>query len=295
MKPLADQLSAFYSYIKQKGHKPEPITSNFLQSDPEQDMDGTDTNIKFRPSVDEIMRQAKGKWVWGEPEMVEDKDGNPVPKTTKGPVLSIGDLKFSDGDKTEKAMARVGDGAVVKVDRKMPRGAMLGTKEVSTEAGPSASITIGNAVFCERMSVEPRDYIPSKKLDKPKDGKKCTIEEAIANTPKMPPVTYCPPGVASGTAQFSDQFIGMKIGSTGKGGSPHWVDLYTAGVDWVNERKAHDEMTMEDKAVFAAALEASRLADISPGGSTRGAEKRGKRLLIDASKNYAINLQKFGS
>lgn len=304
MTQLADQLTAFLSYVSSPRHKPEPVTSSF-RATPANDNGivarseqlTTEKLLKITPSVEQIVREMKGDWVWNPPE--RDVNGKQLAST--GPLFMIGSLKFSDGKKTEKAYMRGPDGDTIQYDRRMPRGAMLGATEslVEDAGGSSVSITIGNATFCERFGVNGHEYVTGKKRRKGRsytsDESRENLAKAIANTPKMPAVTMCPPGIAAGTAQFSDQFIGMKIGSTGKGGAPSWVDIFMAGEEQKAERMAHDAMTMEDKEVFASVLNAKTLSDISPGGSVQGAIKRGKRVLKAANDNYAANLQKFGS
>ncbi len=306
---LAEQLAAFYTHVNRKDHKPEPVTSSFRTA-PANDNHitakseqlTTEKLLKTTPSVEAILRDMSGDWVWGAPEFgATNKDGTPVQLASTGPLKSIGNLQFSDGKQTEKAYMVGPDGDVIQYDRRMPRGAMLGTTEslVEDAGGSSASITIGNATFSKRFGLENHNYIPGRTRRKGKsytsDESRALIAKAIANTAALPPVVVCPKGMAAGTAQFSDQFIGMKIGSTGKGGAPHWVDIFVAGEEQEAERKAHDAMTMEDKAVFAAAIGAKKLSDISPGGTDRGARKRGVRLLKAANDNFAGNLQKFGS
>lgn len=310
MTKLAEQLTAFLSHVANPSHKPEPVTSSFSMTPANDNHVVAKTEqlfneklLKVTPSVEQIQRAIKEDWVWADPEFSDtekNEDKTPKQLASTGPLKSIGPLHFSDGKKTEKAYMRGPDGDTIQYDRTMPRGAMLGTTEslVEDAGGSSASITIGNATFCERFGLENHEYVPGRRRRKGKsytsDESRELIAKAIANTPVMPPVTICPKGMAAGTAQYSDQFIGMKIGSTGKGGAPSWVDIFMAGEEQKAERQAHAEMTEEDKAVFAAALEAQTLADISPGGSDFRARERGKRLLVAANDNYAAILKKLG-
>lgn len=311
MTKLAEQLTAFLAHVSSPTHKPEPVTSSFSMTPANDNGVVAKTEqlfneklLKVTPSVEQIQRAMEQDWVWSDPELhptKKNKDNTPVQLASTGPLKSIGPLHFSDGKKTEKAYMRGPDSDVIQFDRTMPRGSMLGTTEslVEDAGGSSASITIGNSTFCGRFGLENHEYVPGKRRRKGKsytsDESRELIAKAIANTPVMPAVTVYPKGMAAGTAQYSDQFIGMKIGSTGKGGAPSWVDIFMAGEEQKAERLAHAEMTEEDKAVFAAAIEAQTLADISPGGTIQGARKRGKRLLVAANDNYAANLQKFGS
>jgi hypothetical protein len=305
---LAEQLTAFLAYVTTPDHKPEPLKSSFAFV-PANDNGvvskierlANEKLLKVTPSVEEILRNMKGDWTWGDPEFVVDpKTGEKTQLASTGPLKSIGDLKFSDGKQTEKAHMRGPDGDTIQYDRRMPRGAMLGTTEslIEDAGGTSVAITIGNGAFCERFGVDRHEYVPGGRRRRGRsytaDESKVLLAEAIANTTVLPEVKKLPPGMAAGTAQFSDQFIGMKIGSTGSSGAPSWIDIFMAGVDWEEDRRAHDEMSTQDKSVFAAAMEAQTLADISPGGSTFRARERGKRLLVAANDNYAANLRKLG-
>lgn len=306
MTKLAEQLTAFFSRVTTPDHKPEPITSSFSmtpandnQVKAKSEQLTTEKLLKITPSVEQVVREMAGQWVWSEPEVA------PAGKqlATTGPLASIGNLKFSDGKKTEKAYMRGPDGDTIQYDRRMPRGAMLGTTESLVEpSGANGSIKIGNSVFSQRFKLDNHQYIPSKTRRRGRsytsDESRDLLATAIANTSVMPTVTICPTGMAAGTAQYSDQFIGMKIGSTGKGGAPSWVDIFTAGQEHEAERKAHDEMSMKDKTVFAAAMVAQTFEEVgvAAGQSPLYAKYRGggKRAIIAANDNYAINLQKSG-
>jgi len=267
----------------------------------------TEKLLKITPSIEEIGRAMAGDWLWADPEFhptLTNEDKTPLQLASTGPLKSIGKLKFSDGESREKAYMRGPDGDTIQYDRRMPRGAMLGTTESLVEpSGANGTLKIGNSTFSQRFSVPNHPYIPSKTRRKGRsyssDESRALIAEAMANTPVLPPVTVYQKGLAAGTAQYSDQFIGMKIGSTGKGGAPGWVDIFVAGEEHDAERKAHDEMTMKDKAVFAAAMVAQTFEDVgvAAGQSPLYAKYRGggKRALRAANDNYSANLQKFGS
>lgn len=277
-------------------HNPEPIQSNWVTEPSQAHVEvevratlHTEQYLRVTPSLDEIYRE-----MHHEPERNGD-----------GQIVAIGRLHFSDGTQTEKAFTIGPDGDVIQYDRRMPTGAMLGAEERLTDgAGGNAParVTIGNSTLALRFGVQPVGYIPGGRKRRgtsyTAEQSRALIEQAIANTKTMPEVTRCPPGIANGTAQASDCFIGMKIGSTGKAGAASWVDQFVATQEREIERKAHDEMSTQDKAVLQAALVAGSLAEvgITVGQSPEYARRKGgKHALVAANDNYAINLQKFGS
>jgi hypothetical protein len=311
MTKLAEQLSALLAYRNTPDHSPEPIKSNW-STEPANDNAAmtkverlaNEKLLKVTPSIEEIARNMREDWAWHPPEPSgrnDPKTGEPLNKASTGPLKSIGRLKFSNGTQHEPVLIRGDDGKVERRLMPVRRNAMLGCTETLTDeaGGQGGAVTISNAVFCERMGVERRDFTPSGKR---RPGKSFSpaqsrrmIDEAIANTLVLPSVTKCPPGVASGTAQYSEQFIGMKIGSTGKGGLIHWVDLYTAGLEHEAWVAAAGSLGEKDRAVLDAAMAAGALADIDPGGSDRGARKRGRRALIAANDNLAEYLKNFAA
>jgi hypothetical protein len=289
---LADQLAAVLAHYTRQDHEPEPLVSNFVTT-PANDNRTTvkseglsgELYLKVTPSIEAIMRAARGEWVRNE----------------DGMIVAIGSLRFSDGTQTEKAYMRGPDGDVIQYDRRMPCGSMLGTSEQLTEpmGSGSVSVKISNSDFTERFGVPSRTYIPSGKRRRGRSytalESRAMLDAAYANTKALPEITTCPSGIASGTSAYSDQFIGMKIGSTGKGGAASWVDVFTSVEDHKAWREAHDALSAKDKTVLSRAMNAKTLADISPGGTVRGASKRGKRLLLAANDNYAANLRNTGT
>lgn len=288
---LAEQLQALLAYRNTPDHAPEPLRSNWSVV-PANDNAATarterlanEKLLKVTPSIEEILRNMREDWVW--------KDGR---------VVSIGRLRFSDGAKHEPGYVRGQDGKVERRMVRVPAGAVLGCTETLTEdaGGQPTNITVGNAEFCKRMGVEPRSFIPSGTRRRGKSyspaQSKALIAEAIANTPVMPAVTVCPPGVASGTAQYSDQFNGGKIGSTGKGGLIHWVDLYMAGLEheaWMSAKRdvpAHDRQTLD------AAMTATSLASMGWRGHRRTRERQALKRLVAANDNYFAAYRKISA
>lgn len=291
---LADQLSAVLTYRNTPDHAPEPIQSNWStvpanDNVPAAKREGAkvETLVKVTPSVEDIQRAMRGDWVWN----------------SEGKLVAIGHLRFSDGKQTEPAMVRVADGTIERQWVRVRAGAMLGSTETITDeaGGKSQNVTISNAAFAERMGLPNRNFIPAGRRRKGKSltsaESRALIDAAIANTAVMPQVTVCQPGVASGTAQYSDQFLGMKIGSTGKGGLIQWVDLYVSGLEHQQWMDAVRSLDAKDRSTLDAAMVAGSLADVGVAvGQTRKYatyNKGGKRALLAANDNLAAAIKAY--
>jgi hypothetical protein len=311
---LAEQLTALLEFRNRPDSPPDPLQSSWT-TDPSQVViekaieDDGEPAVKFEedllleitPSIRQIVREVeKGEVTYGTPRGGEKRS----------PVVGIGKLKFSDGEDHERAYKRGIDGEVVAYMRKMPAGAMLGATEKTGAAHGSSSpnvVTISNTNITHRLQpvtgkrIVARGYTPAvRKRRKGRsispDQSRTLIAEAIANTPVLPPVTVCPPGIASGTARYSDQFIGMKVGSTGKGGAPNWVDFYMAGRDHEEWMETIGEVEGKHAAVLNAALSARTLQEVgvAAGQSAKYAAYNGggKRALIAANDNLSAAIKK---
>lgn len=295
---LAEQLAYVLAHRNMPDHEPEPLQSNWITEPAtliEPEVRATvfaEQYLRVTPSLDEIARQMDYPEERAAPE-----DGG-----KRGKIIAIGRLRFSDGTQTEKAFTIGPDGDVIQYDRRMPTGAMLGTEERLTDgAGGNtpAKVTISNSALAERMDVRHVEYIPGKTKRRGKsytaEESRALIAEATANTPVMPPVTKLPPGLANGTARASDCFIGMKIGSTGKGGAPAWQDVFTSLEDRETWHRAHDELSPKDKAVLGKAMTARTIADLGENGHRRTLERQGWKHLIAANDNFAAAIKKHAS
>lgn len=296
---FADAIPAVLEYRNRPDSPPDPLQSSW-STDPSTvipDTDGSSAPAKYEedllleitPSLQQIEREVKtGR----------------VERNADGQIISIGRLKFSDGNQFERAMVNGETGVEAKKVR-MRAGSMLGTTEkVGAPHGGSAPavVTIGNKHFTGFLGGWDKDgdpkhwrpYTPGKlrrgkrKNLNPEQSAQL-IKDAIANTKVMPSVTVCPPGVACGTARFSDQFIGMKIGSTGKGGAPGWVDYFIAGRehdDWMEALSLIEGPAAE---ALATAMSASSFAEVgmAVGQSRSYADKRGggRKALVAANDN----------
>lgn len=293
---LAEQLQALLDYRNRPEDDPEPVQSNWTvvaandNADPEEVVDFSfERHLRMSPSVEEIMRQVAT---------------GPIVRNDAGQIVKIGKLQFSDGTQTEKSYKVGPDGDVIQFDFTMPLGAMLNTREKGEgPAGGKGYSQVdeinSDKFYASTFGTDMPRFV--KRTDR-RNGKSLTaaesrkfIDDAIANTPVMPPVTKCPPGLPCGGPRVADSFIGFKKVSSGQSGSVAWQDIAQTienTVVWRNVRRA---LRSEDIAVLDAAMQATTLADIDPGGSDRGARKRGKRRLIAANDNLATVLKKFAS
>lgn len=298
---FADALSAVLEFRNRPDSPPDPLQSSwstdpatvihdgaFDGEEPAEPM-AEDLLLEITPSIAKIMHEVKV--------------GATVRQGGKNSaIVAIGKLKFSDGTQTEQAMVNGAAGVELKKVR-MWAGAMLGTTEKlgGSHGGSAPSVvTIGNSALCERLGVDHRPYTPA--VRKRRKGKSLTAEQsranldqAIANTAALPPVTTCPPGLANGTARYSDQFIGMKIGSTGKGGAPSWTDEFMAMRDHQDWQAAVREAEPQHIAVITSAMSAKAIVELGDSGHRRTMERQGWRKLTAANDNLAQNKRKFAA
>jgi hypothetical protein len=305
---LAEQLAALLEYRNRPDSPPDPLQSSWgvtpdaviveTESDDGEHVERfeEDLLLEVTPSIREIVRQVSA--------------GDEV-RNENGQIVQIGTLRFSDGEKHERAYKRGPDGDVVGYMRRMPLGAMLGAKEKiggPHAGGPPPNVTISNSNLVALLlgrdeSGQPKNFRPYQagRRDRRRgrsytaDESRVMIAEAIANTKVMPPVTKCPPGVACGTAKYSDQFIGLKIGSTGKGGAPNWVDFFMAGREYDAWMESLAALDGRDAAVLEAAMSARSLKDVgvAAGQTSKYAQFNGggKRALIAANDNLAEKIR----
>ena len=299
---LAEQLSPLLAYRNAPDHPPEPLQSNWSVT-PANDnashvaqMDFKfERELRMTPSVQEIMRQV---------------DLGPVEKNEDGQVVAIGKLKFSDGTQTERAFATGPDGELVQYRRTMEVGAMLNTREqVESMLGGrgfnDVDLDNSNKFYADLFDTPPARFI---KRGKRRSGPSLTaaqsrvmLAEAIANTPNMPAVTICPPGLPCGHEKVGDSFIGYLKPPNGKSGSIAWQDIGQTIENAKIWRKVRAALKTKDLKVIDAAMIAQTLEDVgvAAGQAPNYAKYRGggKRALIAANDNLmaAINRHSSGS
>jgi len=306
---LADQLSAVLAYRNAPDHEPEPIQSNWTvvaandNAAPEEVVDFRfERNLLVTPSVQEIMRQVKaGPVERAEPEV--DDEGKP--KTTRGQIIAIGRLKFSDGKQTERAYTTGPDGDLIQYDRRMEAGAMLHTVESPHEQAGGRGFTDvdlsnSNAFYASVLGTRPARFI---KRSKRRNGPSMTAAEsranldaAIANTAVMPEVKRYPPGLPCGSERVGDSFVGYLKPATGQTGSVAWQDvawtIENAKV-WRNVRRA---LKSKDVAVLDAAMRAHNFEEVGVAAGQRNEyarRKGGRGALIAANDNLAAAIKKY--
>lgn len=299
---LADQLAAIRKLITEPDHTPEPVKTNWsiVPANDNNPEDVADMHVErhwdMSPSPEEIMRQVKA---------------GPEIRNAAGQIIRIGNLRFSDGTQTETGFKLTIDGKVVSHQFAMPAGAMLGTtdKERAVRGGDDTSMAASNAYFGEPKTdktvgglfqaefSKPRGKAPRTKRTGPKTKAEAQqwLADAIANTPVMPAVTKCPDGFPAAPKRLAQLFPGMVKVATGSEGSSAWQDI---ALKRENRKEWHEwveGLSAEDSAVLEAARTARSYADVSPGGTERGARKRGRRALIAANDNLMAAINKLAS
>jgi hypothetical protein len=122
------------------------------------------------------------------------------------------------------------------------------------------------------------------------------IDEAIANTKFMPPVTYLPPGLPCASKRISECFNGMQLAANGESGSIQWQDVSGTIENTAVWKKVMKALGDKDVTALDAAMRAQTLADV---GEAVGQTKKyatynqgGKRALIAANDNLAAAIKK---
>lgn len=291
------EAKAILSYRNHQDHEPEPLRSNWATvpadetvSTAQSEKLSSDFLVETKPSPKKLEKA------------IEAAKNGDIEYYPNGTIARIGTLKFADGKKHCQKVTVIGPfGDVEEEWQLLPGGAMLGCSERLTTAagGQGTAVTLPNDDTCMRMGVAKHTFIPKGTTitgrDYTPEETQAKIDEAIANTAVMPPVTKCPPGIAAGTACYSDQFIGGKIGSTGKGGAVQWYDVFAARRQQIEEREAHDALSTADKRALRAALTAASFEEvgIAAGLSPIYAKKGGgKARLLAANDNLDAALKK---
>lgn len=266
----------------------EPVSTNWSvapanDNEPLLDMH-IDRAREIVPSIAEIMREAKH-----EPTRNE-----------AGQIVAIGKLQFSDGTQTERAYANGPEGKVVRYDARAPVGAMLYTRErLTRERGPAQSPHVPASRLADIMGVPHRSRVPS--AAQPKGGRSRTrseaqadLDQAIANTPVMPVVTKCPPGLPSATDSPADSFLGMTKGKKGESGAVAWEDISSALAEREMWEATIDRLPIKDREVLDEAAGAQNMHAVgrSMGYSGQYSRHAGKRALIAANDNLQRAMKK---
>lgn len=313
-KSLASAMSALLAYRNRPEGDPVPVKTNWSlvasnDNEPEVVADmGYERIIRMTPSVAEIMRQVATNDVEREPpsEMEVVKNGETKTVTVPGAIIRIGRLRFSNGEQAERGYKIGPDGSAVGTEIRMEVGAMLGVRDTQdrTAGGDidASEVSASNAYFNDMFGVKPRRRIPARK-GKKRNGiglshaqAKAALAEAYANTPTLPPVTKCPPGLPSANSRIADSFVGMRKAGKGDTGAMAWESIATALVDREIWAEALAELSERDRKTLDAVAHgrARTLRDLAGKEmSKRGAEYRGMRFLHAANSNLEENLKKF--
>lgn len=278
----------------------EPVASNWNtaandnrptgeDADEEENAYAKEMVREITPSVGQIMKQVNGK-----PPI-----GCDIERNKTGQIVRIGKLRFSDGTQTEQAMMRT-DTGVVEQQVRVRAGSMLNTRErLRKEKGGSQVWGASNKVWVKMLDGKPQaaQGIASGlvRRSKPcgKNQSRAALAEAYANTPVLPAVTKCPPGLPYKPERIADAFLAGKKSRCAGGGSASWQDDASALVSVAAWQTARAEMLKSDVAVLDAALTAKNYGDI--GAVVGKGRKAGPRLLRAANDNLASVIKRFAA
>lgn len=300
-KSLASAMSALLAYRNRPEGDPVPVKTNWSlvasnDNEPEVVADMGYERIQLTtPSVAEIMRQAAT---------------GDVERNESGQVIRIGRLRFSNGSQVERGYKTGPGGEVIAAEIRMPAGAMLGCQDrPHTPVGGGDNpqeVTASNTYFNDMFGVTPRRRIPARK-GKKRNGPgfghaeaKALLAEAYANTPKLPPITKCPPGLPAAGSRIADSFVGMQKTGKGDTGSTAWESIATALVDREIWAEALAELSERDRKTLDTVVHgrARTYEDVGLrlGQGKEYARRKGGKLAIDAANdNLASALNKFAA
>lgn len=313
---LSEQLAALMAYRNRPEGAYEPLGSNWATTPANSNDEDVlafsqERDIRMTPSVDEIMRQVATDDVERAPSRAFEVFEGGVAKKVKipGPIIRIGKLRFSDGTQTEKDYKRGADRSVTEYDRVMPVGAMLGCREKAETAlggrGYSGDyLRRSNEYFAESLDVDvPTRTKRGKRRNGPgfsRDEMQAMLDEAIANTPVMPPVKRYPAGLPAVAERVAENFNGMQTAVGGGSEVPApWQDMVGAIVQREVWDAAMAEMKSEDVATLDVAMDAGTYAEvgIAAGQSPSYADKKsgGRKRLQAANDNLSAALRKYSA
>jgi len=292
-------MSALLAYKNRPEGAPVPVSTNWAivpANDNEPEVTAqmhAERRIQILPTVEEIVRQ------------VESGD---IERNDAGQIIRIGRLKFSDGTQVEAGHKYGPGGEVVSTKQRMPTGAMLGCqeKESRTLGGDEkpSHTKASNNYFLNAFGVSRRERIPSGKKAKrtyqTHAEAKEELAKAYANTPELPPVTYCPPGLPNAGNKIADSFLGMKKTTIGESGSERWQDVSTALIDleiWEQALKSMSERDVQtlDAVAHGRAQNYQHLG-VSIGLQSEYARRKGgKRAMMAANDNLWHAIKKFSA
>jgi hypothetical protein len=303
---MAEQLAAVRAYTKRPEHS-EPLQTNWStvaanDNNPEDMTDmRPERRLRIRPSEPVIDGAISGEVIRG-PDVFSAHFDRMIP----GPIIAIGELRFSDGTQTEKASTYAPDGRIVQFDARMPVGAMLGTQEKQERMLGGDDDTSDLGATCSRVvkwlgAKRTRSRL-KRERDKSKDRNytqaesKAMLEDAWRNTdPAKVRWTFADKAMPWRPSNSTELFLSMVKTTKGESGSVAWQDI----TGHIEERQAWaraiDSLKPESREMLEKVATASSLAEIGGHGHRRSAERRGRRMLMAANDDIAVTLKIFAA
>lgn len=244
---------------------PEPIKTNFMDTDDVSKK--PETRITMRPTVEEIMRQVAA---------------GPVVRNERDQIVSIGKLRFSDGNQYEQALCVGPDGAVAKKVR-MPAGAMLGcTEDNETPLGPGTKPS-ANAYVADLFKMSTPKYKARGALRKgrnySREEARKMLAEAIKNTDTIPPTTRLPDSLPGGTNDIGACFVGLVMQHKGNGGSLGWEDMCSRLIERETYEAQVRALSDDELDTIERLRTAKNMEDIGGSGSVMTKYRRGNKKI----------------
>lgn len=285
-----DTLKTNWSAVEANDNSPEEIMGMSVER-----------RLRIRPTDTDIVDETLGADVVRGPDVYSDHFGRMIP----GPILRIGNVRFSNGTHTEKAYTYGLDGKLTQFDARMPLGAMLGATEKQERMLGGDDDTSERNAMCARivswLGSKRSRSMPKRERDKTKD-KNYTVEEsrkmlaeAMANTdPAKVSWTRAHKAMPWKPSNSTELFLGMVKTTKGESGSVAWQDI----VGHITERevwaKSIDALKPESRATIAALETAQNTAAIGMLHGKRGSQAWavGKAKLIAANDDLMAAINK---
>lgn len=310
---MAEQLAPMRQILNQPEHI-EPLQTNWStvaanDNNPEDMIDmRPERRLRIRPTEPAMDAEIAGEIVRGETVRGETVWSEHFQRYVPGPIVAIGDLRFSDGTQTEKAFTYGPDGRLIQYDARMPLGAMLGTQEkqermLGGDAGGS-DLSATSSRIVKWLGAKRSRSRPKFKRDRSKDKNYtraeslAILEEAWRNTdPAKVRVTVADKGMPWRPSNATELFLSMMKTTKGESGSVSWQDISGHIVDREENARATEKLKTETKATLEALKTASSMADIGKAHGKRGRQAWtvGKAKLLAANDDIMTTVRKMAA
>lgn len=306
---IADQLSALKAYRSRPeiDAPVESVKTNWStvaanDNNPEEIMGmHVERRLRMRPVESDMMDETLD----GETIRAADVWSAHFGRMIPGPIIQIGNMRFSDGTQTEKAFTYGPDGKLTQFDVRMPLGAMLGTTEKQERMlggdndSSDASATCGRIVSwlgAKRARSQPRcNRDRSKDTNYTVEESRKMLADAWANTdPAKVSLTRTHKAMPWRPSNSTELFLSMVKTTKGESGSVAWQDIVGHVIEKEVWAKSIDNLNSESKTTIEVLETARNIAVIGKAHGKRGSQAWavGKAKLMAANDDLMDAIKK---